>query len=300
MNMDLPSKSEISMSRAPNGGVALQGAGGGCTCGGNGGKGGEPAAPPAYIYAIGRIQPRFPTFGVEKELAQVIGRAETAGQTDWQAHHSALAKQENRYLVRRLCWVMTIEGLDTYLLLPRDPGDFDLLVDMLRLGPRSTDVDVVIGTRGPIAPPDMCNGLQAPIIGFEQIYSLDVNRLLESIPHPHGIAEDKFSATAEEIFDRIMQLADNVGATDEHRALNYLAVRYPAIYATAAEAHGRNAALASVDVRPSRLNGVRKVVDVVFSFVNRATDVAEKFFVRVDVTEAFPFLVSKMAPFYDR
>jgi hypothetical protein len=26
-----------------------------------------------------------------------------------------------------------------------------------------------------------------------------------------------------------------------------------------------------------------------FSFVNRATDVAEKFVVRVDVTEAFPF-----------
>jgi hypothetical protein len=97
-----------------------------------------------------------------------------------------------------------------------------------------------------------------------------------------------------------MQVADNAGATDEHRALNYLAVRYPAIYATAAEAHGRNAALASVDVRPSRLSGIRKVVDVVFSFLNRATDVAEKFFVRVDVTEAFPFLVSKMAPFYDR
>jgi hypothetical protein len=34
--------------------------------------------------------------------------------------------------------------------------------------------------------------------------------------------------------------------------------------------------------------------------VNRATDVTEKFFVRVDVTEAFPFLVSKMAPYYDR
>jgi hypothetical protein len=28
-----------------------------------------------------------------------------------------------------------------------------------------------------------------------------------------------------------MQLTDNAGATDEHRALNYLAMRYPAIYA---------------------------------------------------------------------
>jgi hypothetical protein len=298
--MEQSSKSEISTSPAPSGGVSLQGAGGGCACGGNGGKGSDPAAPPAYVYAIGRIQPRFPTLGVEKELAQVIGRVETTGQTDWQALHSALAKRENRYLARRLCWVMTIEGLDTYLLLPRDPGDFDILVDTLRLGPRPTDVDVVIGVRGPIAPPEMCNGLQAPIIGFEQIYSFDVDRLLKAIPRPHGIAEDKFSDAAEEVFYRLMQVADNAGATDEHRALNYLAVRYPAIYATAAEAHGRNAALASVDVHLSRLSGVRKVVDVVFSFVNRATDVAERFFVRVDVTEAFPFLVSKMAPFYDR
>jgi hypothetical protein len=29
-------------------------------------------------------------------------------------------------------------------------------------------------------------------------------------------------------------------------------------------------------------------------------DFLEKFFVRVDVTEEFPFLVTKMSPYYDR
>jgi hypothetical protein len=95
-------------------------------------------------------------------------------------------------------------------------------------------------------------------------------------------------------------MADNAGATDEHRALNYLVVRYPAIYATAAEAFGRNASLTAVEVHPSPLSGTRKIVDVVFSFTNRNTDVTEKFFVRVDVTEEFPFLVTKMSPYYDR
>lgn len=288
---------EGATTNAGGGGVALQGAGGGCVCGGNGG---EAAAPPAYVYAIGRIQTRFPALGIEKEFAQVIARSDTAGQTDWQALYSVLSEREHRYLARKLCWVMTIEGLETYLLQPRDPADLDLLIDALRAGPRPTDVDVVLGVRGPMAPPEMCNGLQVPIVGFDQIYSFDVDALIKAIPRPGGIAEDKFSAAAEELFYRIMQLADNAGATDEHRALNYLAVRYPAVYATAAEAHGRNAALASVDVRPSRLSGVRRVVDVVFSFVNRTTDVTEKYFVRVDVTEEFPFLVSKMAPFYDR
>jgi hypothetical protein len=86
----------------------------------------------------------------------------------------------------------------------------------------------------------------------------------------------------------------------EHRALNYLAVRYPAVYATTAEAQGRNSSLSGVEVRPSNLSGVRRVVDVIFSYTNRETDVTEKFFVRVDVTEEFPLLVSKMSPYYDR
>lgn len=97
-----------------------------------------------------------------------------------------------------------------------------------------------------------------------------------------------------------MQLADNAGATDEHRALNYLAVRYPAIYARTAEAYAANASLTGVDVRRSRLAGVRNIVDVVFSYTHRETDVTEQSFVRVDVTEKFPFLVSRLAPFYDR
>ena len=57
-------------------------------------------------------------------------------------------------------------------------------------------------------------------------------RWLQAIPRPEQIAAEQFAPAAEELFMRIMQMADNAGATDEHRALNYLAVRYPAIYAT--------------------------------------------------------------------
>ena len=97
-----------------------------------------------------------------------------------------------------------------------------------------------------------------------------------------------------------MQMADNAGATDEHRALNYLAVRYQAIYANAADAFARNASLASVDVQPSPLSGTRKVLEVILTYTNRNTDVDEKYFCRVDVTEEFPFLVTKLSPYYDR
>lgn len=269
--------------------------GGECGCGI-----GASAGAVAYVYALGRIQARFPSVAIEKELAQAVSRSDSVGLSDREAMAAALSQRANRYLARKLCWVMCIEGLETYLLVPRDPGDVDLLISSLRLGPHPTDVDVVIGVRGPIAPPEACNGLQVPIVVFDQVYSFDVDALLRAIPRPETIKEDAFGTAAEALFYRIMQLADNAGSTDEHRALNYLAVRYAAVYATVAQAHGRGESLSGVEVRPSRLSGVRNIVDVIFAFTNRQTDVVEKTFVRVDTTEEFPFLVSKMQPFYER
>jgi hypothetical protein len=95
-------------------------------------------------------------------------------------------------------------------------------------------------------------------------------------------------------------MADNAGNTDEHRALNYLAMRYPGIYAKTAEQFRQNFSLTGVEVRFSPLRSIRKIVDVIFSYTDRNTDFKEKFFVRCDVTEEFPFLVTKLSPFYDR
>jgi hypothetical protein len=260
----------------------------------------EVSANPSYIYAIGRIEPRFPRPSVEKEFAQATGRAETAGLTDRQAMQKVLAQRQNRYLARQLCWAMTVEGLETYILVPRDPVDLDSLIEGLRPTPSPMDLDCVIGVRGPIAPPEMCNGLMVPIVAFDQIYSFDRDSLIKAIPRPERAPAKEFAQAAEQLFDRIMQLTDNAGATDEHRALNYLAVRYHAIYTKVADEFASNSSLTAVDVRPSRLSSTRKVVDVIFSYTNRNTDVVEKFFVRVDVTEEFPFLVTKLSPYYDR
>ncbi len=256
-------------------------------------------AAPSYVYALGRVEARFPRVSLEKEFAQVAGRADTNGKTDREMFQAVLSQRENRYLVRQLCWVMTIQGLDTYLLQPRDPADFDLLLGALRPAANPLEIDVVVGLLGPIAGPEVCNGLMIPIVAFDQIYSFGRDALMGAIPRPDK-APKGFEATAQEVFDRVMQLTDNAGATDEHRALNYLVMRYPAIYATVSDAHGRNASLTGVDVQPSRLSGARKIVDVVLSFTNRNNEFTEKFFTRVDVSEEFPFLVTRMSPYYDR
>ena len=89
----------------------------------------------SHVYTIGRIEARFPRLSVEKEFAQAAGRAETAGQTDQQTFHQVLSKPESRYLARQLCWVLTIQGFETYIVEPRDPRDFDRLVEAIRSQP---------------------------------------------------------------------------------------------------------------------------------------------------------------------
>jgi hypothetical protein len=269
------------------------------TCDSGGANAGEYDAP-TFVYALGRIEARFPNLAAEKEFAQASGRAETAAKTDQQAFHAVLSKRENRYLLRQLCWVLTAQGLETYLLPPRDPTDVDLLLEAIRPVPNPGDIDAVIGVRGPIAPPELCNGLMVPIVAFDQIYSFDRAALIKAIPRPEKTTAAAFGAAVEELIDRIMHMADNAGATDEHRALNYLAMRYPAVYTLAADAFAKDSSLTGVSVRPSALSSTRTIVEVIFSYTNRNTDFTEKSFVRVDVTEGFPFLVTKLSPYYDR
>jgi hypothetical protein len=259
------------------------------------------ATQPSYAYVIGRIEPRFPLLSLEKELAQATKRASgTVDLADRQTMQKVLSDPNNRYIVRQLCWVLRVQGIETYILVPRDPADYLLLLEAYRTSPNHGDLDVVIGLRGPMASPAMCNGLVVPILIFDQIYSFDRDSLLGAIKPPKDTESKKFGAAAAEMLDRIVEQSDNAGDSDADRALNYLAVRYDQIYATAANAFAHNSSFTSIDVLPSPLSGTRKIVQVVFSFTSRETDVASKYFVRVDVTEEFPFLVTKMSPYYDR
>jgi hypothetical protein len=60
---------------------------------------------------------------------------------------------------RQICWVSTIEGLDTCILVPCDPADMESFLEAMRSIARPADVDVVIGVRGAAAPSEACNGL---------------------------------------------------------------------------------------------------------------------------------------------
>jgi hypothetical protein len=247
---------------------------------------------------LGQIEARFPNRSIEKEYVQIIERSKSANFEHQQAFHSVLSQPENRYLARKLSWVLTKEGVPIYILLPTGPEDLDILLEAIRPSACPLDRQVVVGRKGPVAPPEMC-GLEVPMVLVDHLYSLEYNDFIKSI-RSESVTDEKFKAIARETFLRMMQLADNIGSTDKHRALNYLSVRYPAIYVKAAEELERNFLLTSVNAIFSRLSDNRKIVSVIQSFTNKETGAVEKYFVRVDLTEEFPFIVTKMAPYYDR
>ena len=251
-----------------------------------------------FVYVLGQIEARFSNRSIEKEYVQIIERSKSANLDHQQAFHSVLSQPENRYLARKLSWILTMEGVPIYILLPTGPEDLNILLEAIRPPACPLDRQVVVGRKGPVAPPEMC-GLEVPMVLVDHLYSLEYNDFIKSI-RSESVTDEKFKAIARETFLRMMQLADNIGSTDKHRALNYLSVRYPAIYVKAAEELERNFLLTSVNAIFSRLSDNRKIVSVIQSFTNKETGAVEKYFVRVDLTEEFPFIVTKMAPYYDR
>src|SRR5262245_25571923 len=53
------------------------------------------ASTSGYLYALGRLEPRFPNISIEKELAQATARAGTLGLSDRQVTHAILSQPEN-------------------------------------------------------------------------------------------------------------------------------------------------------------------------------------------------------------
>jgi hypothetical protein len=217
---------------------------------------------------------------------------------------------------------MTVDNVDANLLQPRTESELDLLIKSLNYEVKIplVDVDLVIGQRGPLAPLSMCNGIQLPIVLLNQFYCFQVDdfckEMLKQLDQDKGsdsktpskstasdsksgtYTQDPRSQQVKELLFHLMQLQENVGEMDGHRAVNYLAVRSHRIYQIFIEQSDKGATLDTVSVATTESSGGRIIADVLFRYVNRQTNVPTKFMTRVDVTGMFPFLVSSIQLYY--
>ena len=193
-----------------------------CQCESCRGGAGAPKAR-QYVYAIGRIEPRFPSISVEREFQLIASHTETKGRSDSQVFRDVVLLPENRYLSRKLCWVFLVSGLETFILVPRETQDLQLLLSTLSNEPSSEKDAVLIGTKLGLAPEGMCGCLRLPMVVIGHMYSFLRKEFLNAIGAGAGNKTDDNAepSTLAEIFERVLQSTDNVGLSAGDRALNF-------------------------------------------------------------------------------
>jgi hypothetical protein len=311
-----PSQRPIDVSVVTRGKVVP--AGGACACGAPGGvctcADGE--VPWRFIYALGTVDIRFPDQSISEELQRVARALEESGAEvkirpneplrTW--YGRVLRHREARYVARLVCWVLTIEGHPAYYLALRDWHDLAALVQSLG-HPASEDesqfddedfepaehedLDLFVGT-STLIPVTSAPGLSIPVLMVDHLHSYKETALTASMKTlPKG-------KNPRDLYKSLVQSADNLGDTDEWRALNFIAVNYAPLYEKYAELTTAGYYLDSVKVRASRLARERRIFDPVFSFLEPRSGAAKKFFVRVDVSHLFPMLVGQLSDYFDR
>jgi hypothetical protein len=249
------------------------------------------------VYAIGKLDVRFPSIGVEREFQQRKARLGPASEAD-ASRGSQIREvlEANRHLAARMCYILSVGGVPAYIVAPTSSSQRDDIFDAIAHAADMDHWSVLIGRRGPMAGPGVCGGLLAPIVACDQLYSFGIDEWqasLESQLRPaldsRKITKKTFTAVAQEVFGQIVHSTENLGATDAHRALNYLLLQHPGIFLAAAERSGKQT-LDRIETRLIRGLGTRRVVAVILVFVELTTGVVERLFSRVDVTEEWPFI----------
>jgi hypothetical protein len=196
----------------------------------------------------------------------------------------------------RVCYVFHVGGLAAYVVVPTGAHVRDELLEGLVRSEKPDSYCLLIGRRGPVCRPEMCGGLLAPVIACDQLYSFDMDEWRSILETAVGTAlgarkikAETFAATARDVFDRVSTSLENLGATDEHRALNYLLMQHPGLFLAVAERSGKQV-LDRIETRLVQGAGARRMVLVIVTFLDVTTGVPERLFCRVDVTEEWPFL----------
>jgi hypothetical protein len=257
-----------------------------------------------FIYVLGTVDIRFPDQSISEELQFVARKHGIVLEANEQLrtwYARVLREPDARYVARQVCWILKVEGLPAYCLALRDLHDLPDLISCLD-NPDGDDFDLFVGSSS-LIPVESCPGVAVPILAVDQLSSFKRADLLKWVKTPSKKkAAGQNAPDPTELFNQLVQSADNLGDTDEWRAVNYLAVNYRPLYERFAEmtlpANGWS--LDSIKVAHSRLGREKRIVDPVFAFRHRQSGVVQKYFVRVDVTHLFPVLIHQISEYFDR
>ncbi|MBF0276000.1 MAG: S8 family serine peptidase, partial [Nitrospinae bacterium] len=247
-----------------------------------------------YIYAVGSLSAVFPNDGLMQEFNRIVSVTNTSGSGN-KLLFTILSNDKYRYIAEEMQWVMEINNVKTYSVTPRGSAILDEMIESLKKEMGVTSYQVVIGPRSPMGAINTSGSEQLPTVICEQLYNFTLNEFVNNIVTETKVDQDVVAG----LFQQMLQKTDNSGATDEDRAINYIALRYLNIYQMAdglanKENNNKPLSLDSIAGEPARAMGMRKIVDVVFEYKECGSDNIIWKIVKVDTTGLFPFLVKEV------
>jgi hypothetical protein len=258
-------------------------------------------APFGHVYAIGRIHHFFPAMDIRKEYLQLL-QEQPPGDPSTEDQSLQQVLKQHPFLAREMGWSFLIGNVETYHLSAAAPDVLDQLVTSIcPKDPALTTYDVIVGAQEPTLSSEL------PGVAVNWTFQFTLQELAVSVVatlRKQGVQSPPSKEYILGVFDDMLQLANNAGDADEHRALNYVSVNYPDVYiaqGTAQEQTSQAPALfAGVETRRSELGGGRTIIDVILRFQSQSTGLTTRYFTSVDVSGQFPFLVAPLGPYFER
>jgi hypothetical protein len=255
-----------------------------------------------FVYAIGRLVPQFPSPDVQQEFVQLAADLESAEVSEHHRLKAVLAKEENLYLAQHICWVFNTRGVDSFAVVPRDNDDARLLVEAFTPASDERVINVLVGRPASTPPAWDPTSTTLPLTTADQLLTFTLDEFLEALSASKaGTRKAEAAGHTEafrELFLRLTQSTDNHGAADVHRARNYVALRYPAVYRTAEQAYDTGKDFMGVEARPAQSSD-RRLVSVRLIFRDHHTQILERYSCTVDVTGEFCYLATPLSPTWD-
>jgi hypothetical protein len=252
--------------------------------------------PEQYVYAIGRLDVRFPSLGIEREFQQ-RERALSDLQNKSRNVRIRAVLEKNAHLALRVGYVFLVGGNPVFALTPTMGALKEAFFDALTHSHETDHFCVLIGRVGPLVNAAAFGGLLLSLVSVDQLYPFSgaewtagLTKVAQPALDSRKLEAAAFHAIAKNIFSEVSSMPENMGTSDGHRALNYLLVQHPGMFLAATER--RNHVLDHIDTRVIHTVGGRRHVAVILIFLDRGTGVPERLYCTVDVTEEWPFIAS--------
>lgn len=260
----------------------------------------------SYVYVAGQLRPHFPNRGLEREYDAA---AQALGLNPRDFNKVFTAKEGSNYLYRyiaeQVSWILSVSGQDVYVLLANSSDELDDFIDSLTFDSASNLADetysVAIGEKGPMAPEDLSNGKPLPMVRCHHLYHFTTAQLQAEL------SENNTTTIAiSNVLDALTK-QPNTGESEFDRAKNFVAFRYPSIYAASQAAnpsscHANKQAddeqfLENLELQHSNVAPGRKIIDIILTYQKNISGRQTSYYASVDVTDLYPFLHSNLTTY---